>query len=256
MAMYCNNCGEKGHVFRSCSEPILSCGIVLLDAPSLPVSFSTSKILMIRRKDSMSFVEFMRGKYDANNLEYVSTLIVNMTQAEQQMITTIPFDLLWRQLWGDDHTSIDYTQSRAKFMQLDIQGIVNANQSPYEEPEWGFPKGRRIRAESDIECAIREFVEETNVPREAYTMVNNIVLEETFVGLNNIQYRHLYFIALLKNPGLVNLNQKFTHMQRREISGIAWKSLEECKDYVRPHHLERGRMLDDLRNIAETYEIM
>ena len=138
MAMYCNNCGEKGHVFRSCSEPILSCGIVLLDAPSLPVSFATSKILMIRRKDSMSFAEFMRGKYDANNLEYVSTLIVNMTQAEQQMITTIPFDLLWRQLWGDDHTSIDYTQSRAKFMQLDVQGIVNANQSPYEEPEWGL----------------------------------------------------------------------------------------------------------------------
>lgn len=43
--MYCNNCGLKGHVFRDCKDPIVSCGIILL---------LEDLVLMIRRKDSMS----------------------------------------------------------------------------------------------------------------------------------------------------------------------------------------------------------
>lgn len=131
---------------------------------------------------------------------------------------------------------------------------MRSHMSAYKEPEWGFPKGRRVRCESDVECAIREFNEETNIPRDAYTIVNNIILEETFVGLNGITYRHLYFVALLTAPELVNLNQKMTYMQRREISGIGWKSFEECRGYIRPHHVQREIMVERLENIVKTYE--
>jgi 8-oxo-dGTP pyrophosphatase MutT (NUDIX family) len=254
ISMFCNNCGEKGHMFKLCNEPVLSCGIALIDQPKLPVDLATSKILMIRRKDSLSYAEFMRGKYDPEDLAYVSVLFTNMTLQEQTAVVCEPFDTLWRQLWGDDHSSPEYAISKERFAQVNRDAMMRVNLSTFKEPEWGFPKGRRIRCETDIECAIREFNEETNIPREAYSIVKDIVLEETFLGLNGVNYKHHYFIGLLRHPEMVNLNQKFTYQQRREISAIGWKTFQECRSYIRPHHVEREMMIEVLENIIKTYE--
>ena len=253
VAMYCNNCGGKGHLFRTCKDPVLSCGIFLIDSPTLPVQPEEVRILMIRRKDSMSFAEFMRGKYDPENIPYLSTLVANMTLKEQSLMVCEPFDVLWKMLWGEDRNSSDYLPSKEKFNQIDRLSLMMNNISTYTEPEWGFPKGRRMRGETDLNCAIREFGEETNIPRDSYIVLKNITLEETFVGLNGVPYRHVYFVALLRNPEMVNLNQKFTVMQRREISAIGWKSFEEAEALVRPHHIERSSMLIKLRSVLETF---
>ena len=251
--MYCNNCGGKGHLFRTCKDPVLSCGIILIDSSKLPAD-ADIRALMIRRKDSMSFAEFMRGKYDPEDNEYVSTLVKNMTIKEQAGLVSETFETLWRSLWGDDRNSLDFGISREKFLKLNRLQLMTDNLSIYTEPEWGFPKGRRMRGETDIACAIREFGEETNIPREAYTILKNILLEETFYGLNGIRYRHVYYVALLKQPELIDLKQKFTPMQRREISGIGWKTFAEAEALVRPHHLERRTMLEQLKSIVDTFE--
>jgi 8-oxo-dGTP pyrophosphatase MutT (NUDIX family) len=202
----------------------------------------------------MSFAEFMRGKYDPNDMQYLGKLVKNMTLKEQSLMACEPFDVLWKSLWGEDRNSSDYPISKEKFNNLNRMMLMVENLSTYTEPEWGFPKGRRMRGETDLDCAIREFGEETNIPREAYVILRNIVLEETFTGLNNIVYRHVYFVALLKNPGLLNLTQKFTPMQRREISAIGWKSFAEAQALVRPHHVERMNMLNQLKSVVETFE--
>lgn len=253
-AMYCNNCGGKGHLFRSCTDPVLSCGIILIDKPSLPTNIDEVKALMIRRKDSMSFAEFMRGKYDPDDEAYVGRLLQNMTIDEQRLIRTYIFEVLWRSMWGDDHASQDFFTSRDRFNDLNIGHLLDKYPSVYVEPEWGFPKGQRIRGETDIDCAIREFHEETNIDRDAYLLLKNIRLEETFEGLNRVHYRHVYFVALLTQPNKVRLNQRFTPMQRREISGIEWKTLAECTTLVRPHHIQSHEMLDQLKSIVSTYE--
>jgi 8-oxo-dGTP pyrophosphatase MutT (NUDIX family) len=252
--MYCNNCGGKGHLFKTCKDPVLSCGILLIDKPSLPVNSHETSVLMIRRKDSMSFAEFMRGKYEPDNIPYVSTLIKNMTLKEQASVASDSFESLWRQMWGDDRMTSDYLQSREKFHMLDRGSLMRNNISDYTEPEWGFPKGRRMRGESDLACAIREFDEETNIPRDSFVVLKNIILTETFMGLNNVQYKHVYFVALLTDPSLVNLTQKLTPVQRREISGIGWKTFPEAQDLVRPHHVERRNMLEQLQSVIETFE--
>ena len=254
IVMYCNNCGGKGHLFRTCKDPVLSCGILLLNTPTMPVDWNQTSILMIRRKDSMSFAEFMRGKYDPKDIPYVSTLIKNMTLKEQALVATESFESLWKTLWGEDRSSSDFPTSRERFYTLDRVALMKDNLSEYTEPEWGFPKGRRMRGETDLACAVREFNEETNVPREAYIVLNNLILEETFTGLNGIRYKHVYYIALLKKPELINLNQRFTPMQRREISGIAWKTFPEAQNLIRPHHVERMSMLNQLRSVTETFE--
>ncbi len=252
--MFCNNCGGKGHLFRTCKDPVLSCGILLIDSPTLPVNHMKVNILMIRRKDSMSYAEFMRGKYDPTDIPYVSTLVKNMTIKEQAALASEPFETLWKALWNDDRSSAEFVASRDKFNTLDRFQLMVDNLSMYTEPEWGFPKGRRTRGETDIACAVREFGEETNIPRDAYSVLKNIMLEETFVGLNGVRYRHVYYVALLKKPELVDLKQRFTPMQRREISGIAWKSFMEADILIRPHHVERRGMLTQLRDVIETFE--
>ena len=253
--MYCNNCGAKGHLFRTCKDPILSCGIILIDSPTLPITdFSSLRILMIRRKDSMSFAEFMRGKYDPKDTEYVSKLIRNMTLKEQALFASESFETLWKMLWGDDKNSPDFLASKEKFETLNRLELMRANLSDYIEPEWGFPKGRRMRGETDMDCAIREFTEETNIPRSAYLILKNMLLEETFTGLNEIRYKHVYFIGLLVAPEQVQLTQKFTAMQRKKVSGIGWKTISEIEQLIRPHYTERRVMLRQLADIVSTFE--
>lgn len=254
-AMFCNNCGGKGHLFRTCKDPVLSCGLLLIDQDRLPVDpTSNVRVLMVRRKDSMSYAEFMRGKYDPTNEEYVSTLFRNMTIKEQASIACEPFDTLWRNLWGDERSCSDYSASKEKFESLQRIKLMSDNLSSYTEPEWTAPKGRRMRGESDLDCAIREFNEETNIPRDAYIVLKNMILEETFTGLNFIRYRHVYFVAILKHPERIDITQKFTPMQRREISSIAWKTIPEAQHLARPHHIQRKEMLEQLTEIVKTFE--
>ena len=260
--MYCNNCGEKGHVFRTCKDPIISCGILLLrgayDPLKLPVDPRTVGVLMVKRKDSMAYMEFIRGKYDLGDPVYIDRLIGNMTLPEQKLIVAEEFDTLWTKLWGQgrDTHSAEYEISKSKYYQLDRADICQRNLSKYAEPEWGFPKGRRMRGESDSVCAVREFFEETNIPPEAYTLHETLKFTETFKGTNNIMYRHIYFVAMLKDSKIVNLKQKLTFMQSKEISEVDWKSLSECKSVIRPHYTERLNLMGQVERLIATHQSM
>ena len=259
--IFCNNCGLRGHTFRECREPILSCGILLLrnlTCPSkptcLPISPKHLEILMVRRKDSMSYTDFIRGKFDPIDTTYVRTLLEHMTQAEIGRLRSESFETLWARLWNNsdrhDH-EMKLAKERFDAVKTDIDAIVPL----YVEPEWGFPKGRRLKCESDQGCAEREFFEETNIPRSTYTVVSGVQLEETFHGTNKVLYRHKYFLAVLTDPGNIDIHQRFTTMQKREISAIGWKTLADCVDLSRPHYSQRHQLLKDLSTLAETIEV-
>ena len=250
-------------MFRTCSYPIISCGLVLLkgdqDPFQLPVLDTKKvKLLMVRRKDSMSFMEFVRGKYDLDKLDYVNRLVENMSQEEQQKIMTLSFATIWTQLWGNsrDTHSPEYYSAKEKFEALDKNTIIRNNMSRWLEPEWGFPKGRRMRGESDLDCAIREFMEETNISRETYTVCKNLSFTEVFTGTNNVQYKHVYFLGLLKKASEVDVNQKLTQCQKREISAVKWMNFKECRDTIRPHYVRRKEVVNEMENAVRTFETL
>ena len=60
--MYCGNCGKYGHVYRKCLSPVMSMGVILFKRINKQI-----KYLMVQRKDTLGFVEFMRGKYNLEN---------------------------------------------------------------------------------------------------------------------------------------------------------------------------------------------
>ena len=74
--MYCGNCGKIGHVYKVCYEPIISLGIILYR--KIP-NGDGIEYLMVRRKDSLGFVELVRGNYPLDNLPYLINIVDEMT---------------------------------------------------------------------------------------------------------------------------------------------------------------------------------
>jgi 8-oxo-dGTP pyrophosphatase MutT (NUDIX family) len=221
---------------------------------TLPIDPGDVSVLMVRRKDSMAYMEFIRGKYDPTDPSYIKKLLSNMTIAEQKAIQTEEFDTLWSKLWGQgrDTHSLEYEISKSNYETIDRTKLISEAKSVHMEPEWGFPKGRRSKGETDMDCATREFWEETNIPGNAYDVVEKLCFTEVFTGTNNIKYKHVYYVATLKDSKLIDLTQKLTNMQRREVSAVAWKTLKECKEITRPHYVERKAMIGELERRIQT----
>ena len=157
---YCINCGKSGHISKKCLCPIISIGIICfklkidnIDLNSIiglskkiqnNYLFNSDEIitlknimnklklinnnnydknieyLLIRRKNSLNYVEFIRGKYDINNFDYLIKTFNLITIPEKEMIKNKSFQYLWKDLWGSN-TNIDnleYKESLEKFTLL------------------------------------------------------------------------------------------------------------------------------------------
>lgn len=279
----CLNCGKLGHQIKSCNEPITSYGIICFNInsvlnitnkkienffynkfvdinefnfsninniKSIPDFYNEIKILMIRRKHSLNFIEFIRGKYQ-NNKESVTNLFMLMTVNENNKIRTKTFDELWNEIWI--HTAKnkiyqkEYIISKNKFNFLKENNFfdffVNSI-SEYSEPEWGFPKGRRNPNEKNLNCALREFNEETNIN------VNNIhllertnYLEEEYNGTDYVKYKHIYYLASSENELQLNINND---NQLYEIGDIGWFTIFDAIEKIRPYHFTKINLLNKI----------
>jgi 8-oxo-dGTP pyrophosphatase MutT (NUDIX family) len=265
---HCTNCGLSGHIFRHCLSPVTSYGLIAirylqdkhsksLFSKSVQINNGSDNIqyLLIQRKDSLSFIEFIRGKYNPADEDYIVRLINGMTQTEQALLLIKSFEELWCGVWGENiENSIvkaskthknDYDSSAKKFIQIKpkLTKLLHENPSRWIEPEWGFPKGRRNPYESDINCAIREFQEETALKRSDFTVIQNTApISETFFGSNHVHYCHKYYIAVCNKDVEVKMNLEHP-MMSKEIGGIQWCSLDEAISKIRPDNVEKREIL-------------
>lgn len=257
---FCNNCGKIGHLFHQCKIPITSIGIIAFRKVE-----NNIQILLIKRKDSLAFVDFMRGKYNLDDVDFIINLFEKMTLEERIKIKEKSFIELWKYLWGvkvANQYKNEEKLSNFKFNKLrdgyniedtkiDIDYIINSCKTYYIEPEWGFPKGRRNYQEKDMMCAIREFEEETGYTKNDITVINNILpLEEIFTGSNYKSYKHKYFLGYMNN----NVIPK-NIFQLYEISKIEWVSINEASNYIRDYNYEKKNILIQLNNLLKTYKL-
>ena len=243
----CSNCGQTGHSFRHCMMPITSYGILAIRQIPTNRGLYSLEFLLIRRRDSLSFIEFVRGKYSLTDRVYLKTLLQGMSQPEQEKLRTLSFEELWRGVWGDtgDSHRMEYEAAERKYRQLEpmLATVLAETPSIWPEPEWEFPKGRRHMYESEMNCAIREFQEETSLTRTEFKVFQNVEpLVETFFGSNGVQYRHKYFLATCRSTQTVTMNSANHHMAR-EIGDIGWFSLEQALQKIRPESVEKRELL-------------
>lgn len=249
----CRNCGLTGHLYKDCPHPIMSFGIICFRQREKDIEY-----LMIQRKDSLSFMEFIRGKYRHEQIDYICQLLSCMAQTEREQLRTKTFEELWNIIWYQQtlpRQSAEFHEAKRKFDSLKTGVIVNGTHitldyllnispSPYTEPEWGFPKGRRHLREEDVNCAVREFCEETAFEPSDITLVADLPpFEEIFFGTNNVLYRHVYYVASLKGDQYrtTSVNPKNIN-QAREVRAISWFKYEDILKHIRSHNQERKEL--------------
>ena len=346
MTLFCMNCGKNNHGYAQCQEPLSSYGIICFsrdsDASSDSPNTGEYQIVMVRRRHTMSYVEFLRGKYDVNNAEYLVELFSGMTRTEIEFITANPdFERLRRDLGMDNNWKrsykAEYDNSELKFNYILNLGILaniirtvnhiwgeefaevgnqtsglvgnqtsglvgnqtsglvgnqtsglvgnqtsglvgNTDSAPVEkfwgarlaelrtrfnpegsdgklhaEPEWGIPKGKRQNKETDLQCAIREFQEETQLSAvgggcSLLVYKNIIPLEEVYKGGNGVEYRHIYFIAELVAP-VASSNLKDSLGARKqietdeEIGAVGLFNMQEGLGQIRDYHVSKKNII-------------
>jgi len=226
---------------------------------------------MIRRKDGFGYIEFIRGKYSLSNMEQIQNIIDEMSVPEKQRILKEPFETLRNLMWGGRNNQYkqEETMAQKKFEALKTGIIVNdelitlemlvANSTTdWKETEWEFPKGRRNYQEKDIECALREFSEETGCSSNTIELIDNLQpFEETFIGSNYKAYKHKYYLAKLMKDSVDESTDSdyLQQYQKTEVSEMQWKTCEECLRDIRPYNLEKKQIIANINAMLLEYRI-
>jgi 8-oxo-dGTP pyrophosphatase MutT (NUDIX family) len=280
---FCSNCGNPGHNHKKCKEPVTSIGIICLKIDNSNIKnklvnnfkltnkkvnfdinyntlniiqdyFDKIKFLLIRRKHSLGYLEFIRGKYKTDDELKIMSLLKIMTPIEKEKILNSTFDILWTDIWRKTSYmqiyQTEYTRSKKKFNLLKhshkLNELIKKTTMKFLTPEWGFPKGRRSNNENNITTAIREFKEESGLKNEEFILINNIKpFEEIFFGSNGIKYKHIYYFALYNGDNKVlKVNKNDTEFQ--EIGDIGWFNYMETINLIRDYHYYRKKIITSI----------
>ena len=247
--LYCGNCGKVGHTYKKCVDAIISLGVILYNTIQIN-NYYEIKFLLIQRRDSIGFIELLRGKYQETDDIYLGKIIDIMTIDERNRVMNSDFnDLLDKFIINKNSRQYkyEYIEAKDKFNRLKDSGklkkLIDNSLTHWIEPEWGFPKGRRHLKESDFDCACREFEEETGYNEEDYMIIHNVkLLEESFLGTNKIRYKHNYFLAKSCSQRIPEIN-KNNKTQIAEIGNIGWFSFQEALRKIRTYHKEKINIL-------------
>lgn len=239
----CNNCGNSSHSYRYCKHPITSNGIIHVS--------SECKYLMICRRKTLGYVDFLRGRYNVQNPGYIMNLINEMTLEEKNLLIRLEFAELSLDLWGCNHED---SFSRDKYETLkrgkapqSLAELIASSDTAWECQEWGFPKGRRNTNEAEVLCALREYEEETGHSRHKLNLIKNIMpFEENFTGSNYKSYKHKYYVGFCDNLPLKGF-------QISEVSDMKMFTYEEAIAIIRPYNTERKQVLSKVHEMLMTH---
>ena len=236
--IYCRNCGKKGHKYKDCFYPRLSYGIIIFN--------DKEQIIMIERKDSISYIEFIRGKYDLDNPEYIQLLINRMNISEKSKLNKYSFKELWSDICFSNNNK-DYDDCLEKYNNVNLKLYLENTTTNYKYNEWEIPKGRRNLNESNKSCAIREFEEETNIKIDEYDIYDNILpLEEEYIGSNGAKYKNVYYIGKIKNNNKELTINYENDNQISEIRSIEWLNKNECIKRIREYSDYKLNIIDKI----------
>lgn len=283
-SIICANCSNPGHTSKHCTKPVTSYGVILFRCKEswnqaaalqsdkavitgLETIGDSIEYLLIQRKDSIGFIELIRGKYKLNDYDYINKNIAGMTQIEREKILAMSFDDLWESLWGPSKDGFhaykhEKEQGRQKLDALrsgepSLEALIQSAPPPYSTPEWGFPKGRKNANESEYACAMRETWEETNISESDIIPIRNLEpIVENFTGSNGIPYCHKYFIGYalhgIGEEPVAEASSTNEHIQR-EVGDIRWCVFNDAMNLIREENPEKRNVLLRVDTLLKHY---
>lgn len=199
-----------------------SYGVACID-----ISGEQPKILMIRKRSTYAFIEFVRGSYFGKGNVYLKNLLSKMTPDEKADIMRKDFAQIWYRAYGNNKRQSEYIFAQNKFENLILQNkelkklIAN---SGYSQDIWEIPKGRKHTKEPEVCCAMREFCEETNIHKTKYTLIDHPPLSYSHTD-DGVEYNNKYYIAVINEPVKLTININ-NDDQMNEVSMMSWMPIE------------------------------
>jgi len=202
--------------------------------------------LIVRRRITYSFFEFVYGKININNENILRKAFGEMTNNEKIDILYGNYDNLYYKAYlQNPPKNIHYNQLESydikkylknKYM---FDNLYHKNEGKYIRELihnstnngllYEIPKGRKSnKNETDLEAAMREFLEETGISTNFYNIDFNIKpIKQSYIS-NNIKYYNTYYVAYTKTQEPIKL--KFNNNQQiSEIDEICWLNKNQIK---------------------------
>lgn len=274
---FCKNCGNNTHRYRECPLPIISNGIIcvkldksinlkniteylkierynsehLENISKINLFKKKIKFLLIRRRHTYNFINFVRGKYEFKE-ESLIELFKLMSPEEIVVLGTYPFKKIWEYLWRDTSWlksyEKEYQDAKNKFETLllfnegkTFKYLTTELIPDYLEPEWGFPKGKREYLEDNLTSAKREFFEETTITNSEFQVLDNVSPIEENLTVENKNYRYNYYLAVYSGK-----HKKFKVDDNHEVGDIGWFTLDETLQLLRDYNQERMKLIQKI----------
>lgn len=175
----------------------------------------------------------------ARSHEYVTThglpLKANPADSKEWM-TIYEKRTLWSLMSTEQSSTRQslYVKKKAKFERsflidngILLERLVRASQGS-KNLMWDVPRGGKDGCESDLECAIREFEEETGVKKKDYRILYGAPPFKYSYTDDGITYNDTFYIAVEENKILPRISFK-TQTQIVEIDNIGWMGISELR---------------------------
>jgi len=261
--LICRNCGKPNHHIKDCYEPKTSFGIILYKFINRKL-----KILLIKRRNTLGFVQFVRGQYNIHKIDYLQKLFNVMTNEEIELIKNRSFRFLWNYLWKtrmdiEIVPSHDYVISLKKYntvtegINIDVRNynldtFIKNRTSNYIDQEWGFPKGRKNKKETNIETAIREFTEETGISEKSIKTINKKFIEN-YISYDDVEYKNVYFLAKYNGSETEFNVSDDMREQFAEVSAIKFFGIEEAHNIIRGYSCKKKLIVKLVEKYINSY---
>jgi len=229
-------------------KPTPSYGIILFTMTQDDKGEYSPHYLLAQRRDTIEFIDIFSPKCPPHQLPIWFSL---MSHEERDRIKTYidDFDTLWCDLnlpKGDYKKERRYILAKEKFEKNKDKylELLESTTSFVREPAWGFPKGRKQKNETYMECALREFEEETKMSREPIRLFSREPIVEVFRGSNKRMYSTNYYlyetfteleIQYVKSGSMVPGREK---MICHEIQDLKWLDFEGACRKLNPRRCE------------------
>ena len=201
---------------------------------------SKMQLLMIKKHCTYDFIEFSKGRYPQGDLRHNRAIkkelcrkFSRMTIEEKLDIYSLDHHRIWYRAHFNYTGTRQYGRSLNKFTDMFIRhdnGIQLRrllNKSTNVRQIWELPKGRKEKKdEEDISCAMREFSEETNISRAAYTILHEPAIKYSYVD-GGVNYKNKLYMAIANSnfEPKINLDDR---AQVVELTDIKWADEAEA----------------------------
>lgn len=219
------------------------------------------EVMCVRKRSTYAYHSFVHAQYKSTSDDCILALLNKMTPDEKVDLLSLNFSQIWFRVWiYGTYRHVFYASCAHKFENnfcadkgARLQRLIQESTSG--EIVWEIPKGRRDPNEDQLDCAIREFQEETDIGPSQYKFVTvgrNHLMSFTHYD-EGVSYTNSYYIAVTDSDFEPAVNFRNKH-QVAEVSAIQWMSLSALEvldsrrliiNFVRPimKYLKKHKMV-------------